>query len=136
MLPRSTVTDAAEVTPRGHAIRRARRGAAMLAALLALASSGCSTAGDFTVQDLRLSPSGNTLYILARNSNVSRNFCAMLGGDVARVEGRLASADTRTIRLGRAMGCYTARHVIVCAEGDDACLAHEERHRDQGSFHD
>jgi hypothetical protein len=104
------------------------------AALLALSSSGCGAAG-FTVHDLKLSPSGDTLYVLARNGHVSRNFCASLGGDVARAEGRLASADGRTIRIGRVTGCYTVRHIIVCAEDDTECLAHEERHRDHGDFH-
>ena len=106
----------------------------MVTALLALALSGCGAAA-FTVQDLTLSPSGNTLYVLARNTNVSRNFCATLGGDVVRAEGRLASADTRTMRIGRVMGCHTVRHIIVCSEGDADCLTHEERHRDQGDFH-
>jgi hypothetical protein len=101
-------------------------------ALLALALSGCGAAS-FTV--LKLSPSGDTLYVLARNTNVSRNFCATLGGDVARAEGRLASADTRTMRIGRVMGCHTVRHIIVCSEDDADCLTHEERHRDHGSFH-
>jgi hypothetical protein len=27
------------------------------------------------------------------------------------------------------------RHVIVCADEDPACLAHEERHRLEGAFH-
>ena len=67
----------------------------MVMALLALALSGCGAAS-FAVHDLRMSPSGDTLYVFARNSHVSRNFCATLGGDVARAEGRLASADTRT----------------------------------------
>jgi hypothetical protein len=39
------------------------------------------------------------------------------------------------MRLGRVTGCYTARHIIVCAEDDPACVAHEERHRDRGQFH-
>jgi hypothetical protein len=103
--------------------------------LAGLGVSACGTA-NFSVDDLRLSPSGDTLYVFARNSNISRNFCSSLGGDVARVEGRLASADSRTIQLGRVKGCYTARHIIVCAEGDAACLGHEERHRGQGNFHD
>ena len=106
----------------------------MVTALLALALSGCGAAA-FTIHDLKLSASGNTLYVLARSTNVSRNFCATLGGDVARAEGRLASADTRTIRIGRVMGCHTVRHIIVCSEGDADCLTHEERHRDQGDFH-
>jgi hypothetical protein len=33
------------------------------------------------------------------------------------------------------MGCYSIRHIIVCAENDSACFAHEERHRDRGHFH-
>ena len=106
----------------------------MVTALLALALSGCGAAA-FTEQDLTLSPSGNTLYVLARNTNVSRNFCATLGGDVVRAEGRLASADTRTMPIGRVMGCHTVRHIIVCSEGDADCLTHEERHRDHGDFH-
>lgn len=107
-----------------------------IAAVVTLALSGCGGAANFTVQDLKLSPSGDTLYVLARNANVSRNFCSTLGGDVARAEARLASAaDSRSMRLGRVMGCYTVRHVIVCAEDDADCLAHEERHRDHGNFH-
>lgn len=111
---------------------RSKRG--LIVGLVGLALSGCGAA-NFSVHDLTLSASGDTLYVLARNSQVSRNFCSTLGGDVARVEGRLASADPRTIRLGRVMGCYTVRHIIVCAEDDAACRAHEERHRDQGNFH-
>jgi hypothetical protein len=29
----------------------------------------------------------------------------------------------------------TVRHIIVCADEDGACLAHEERHRVEGAFH-
>jgi hypothetical protein len=45
----------------------------MVTALLALALSGCGAAA-FTIHDLQLSASGNTLYVLARSTNVSRNF--------------------------------------------------------------
>jgi hypothetical protein len=107
---------------------------ATLIALVALGASACGTA-NFAADDVRLSASGDTLYIFARNDNVGRNLCSSLGGDVARVEGRVASADTRAMRLGRVTGCYTARHIIVCAEDDPACVAHEERHRDRGQFH-
>ena len=106
----------------------------LVTTLLALALSGCGAAA-FTVHDLKLSPSGNTLYVLARNTNVSRNFCATLGGDVTRAEGRLASADTRTMHIGQVKGCHTVRHIIVCSEDDADCFTHEERHRDHGSFH-
>ena len=72
----------------------------MVTTLRALAVSGCGAAA-FSVHDLKLAPSGDTLYVLARSTNMSQNFCATLGGDVALAEGRLASADTRTIRIGR-----------------------------------
>jgi hypothetical protein len=114
---------------RRHALTRASA-----VALLGLALSACGTA-TFSAHDLRLSPSGDTLYVFARSPHVSRTFCSSLGGDVARTEGRLAAADTRGMRLGRVTGCYTARHIIVCAEDDAACVAHEERHRDRGDFH-
>ena len=71
----------------------------MVTALLALALSGCGAAA-FTVHDLKLSASGDTLYVLARSTNVSRNFCATLGGDVALAEGRLASIPARYASVG------------------------------------
>jgi hypothetical protein len=101
---------------------------------LGLAVAGCAAGPAFSVTDLRLSPVGDTLYVFARSRGVSRNFCSTLGGDVNRAESRLAS-EGRAIQLGRVMGCYTVRHIIVCAEGDDACVAHEERHRREGDFH-
>lgn len=100
-----------------------------------LAATGCSSAG-FSGEDVRLRTRGDTLYVLARSGDVSRNFCASLGGDVARAEARWAAAgDGRTMQLGRVAGCHTVRHIIVCSEEDVACLGHEERHRVEGAFH-
>jgi hypothetical protein len=104
----------------------------LLTALVAIA--GCSSAG-FSAEDVRLRASGDTLYVLARSGNVSRNFCASLGGDTARAEGRWAAVDGATMQPGRVVGCHTVRHIIVCADADGACLAHEERHRVEGAFH-
>jgi hypothetical protein len=101
--------------------RRARRGLGAALLTLSLATVGCAT-GTAVVHDLRLEPIGDTLYVFARSSGVSRNFCVTLGGDVNRAEARLASADTRTIQLARVTGCHTIRHVIVCAENDPACV--------------
>lgn len=102
--------------------------------VLSLVLSGCGTAA-FSDQDVRLQPAGDTLYLLTRSDGVSRNLCAGLGGDVARVEGRAAAAEGKAIQIGRVGGCYTVRHIIVCPEGDVACVAHEERHRLEGAFH-
>jgi predicted small secreted protein len=96
--------------------------------------AGCSTAG-FSGQDVQLRTSGDTLYVLARSQGVSRNFCASLGGDVARAEGRWAATEGRTMQLGRVAGCHTVRHIIVCSDEDGACLVHEERHKVEGAFH-
>src|SRR5262249_4433271 len=112
---------------------RACGGVLALAASVALAA-GCGTAA-FSGEDLRFKAVGDTIYLLARSDGVSRNLCSTLGGDVTRVEGRLASADGKTVHIGRVAGCYTVRHVIVCAEGDLSCVAHEERHREEGAFH-
>ena len=109
-----------------------KRAAAAVA--LGTAVSGCGTMA-YSSHDLRLETIGDTIYLLARSDAVSRNLCASLGGDVARVEGRLASAEGKTIQIARVGGCYTVRHVIVCSDGDAPCLAHEERHKQEGAFH-
>jgi hypothetical protein len=109
-----------------------RRTAALTA--LGMVMSGCGITA-YSSHDLHLEADGDTLYLFTRNDGVSRNLCATLGGDVTRVEGRLASAEGKTIQIGRVRGCYTVRHVIVCSDGDAACLAHEERHKHEGAFH-
>lgn len=115
-------------------VRAGWRRRAVALFLLGWAIAGCGS-GALTSQDLRLSARGNTLYVFARSDGVSRSLCADLGTDVALAEGRVASAEGRTLSIGRVRGCYTVRHIIVCSDGDDACIAHEERHRAEGNFH-
>jgi hypothetical protein len=113
----------------------------VLLLILLTTIAGCSSAGfseqsaGFSGHDVQLRTSGDTLYVLARSQGVSRNFCASLGGDVARAEGRWAATEGRTMQLGRVAGCHTVRHIIVCSDEDGACLAHEERHKVEGAFH-
>jgi hypothetical protein len=107
---------------------------AVLVCSLLLAAAGCTSVG-FSGEDVRLHAKGDTLYVMARSGDVSRNFCASLGGDIARAEGRWAAAEGRTMQVGRVSGCYTVRHIIVCSDEDAACVAHEERHRTEGAFH-
>ena len=104
------------------------------AGLLGLLASGCGTF-TYSGEDLRVKTAGDTLYLLARSAGVSRNLCAGLGGDAARVAAPSMGGDTRTMQLAQLDGCYTVRHIIVCSDGDGACLAHEEQHREVGAFH-
>jgi len=107
---------------------------ALALVVLSAGAAGCGST-TFSIQDVQLHSAGNTLYLFARSEGVSRGLCASLGGDVARAEARWASNEGRTIRLGQVSGCHTVRHIIVCTEGDAACVAHEERHRSEGAFH-
>ncbi len=102
--------------------------------LLAAGLTGCGSTA-FSNQDLRVRTSGDTVYLLARSDGVSRGLCSSLGGDVARAEARWASNEGRTMQLGRVTGCHSVRHIIVCTDDNAACLAHEERHRSEGAFH-
>ena len=104
-------------------------------ALLTLATSliGCGSTS-FSSHDMRVQARGDTLYLVARSEGVSRSICASMG-DVVPSEARWAAVEGRSLQLGRVRGCYTVRHVIVCAEEDAACIAHEERHRSDGAFH-
>jgi hypothetical protein len=102
--------------------------------VLALALSGCSSAL-FSGEDVRIKASGDTLYIFARSDGVSRNLCATLSGNAPMVEARWAPNEGRVLRVGQVRGCYTVRHIIVCEDGDTACLQHEERHKREGAFH-
>jgi hypothetical protein len=102
---------------------------------LALLLSGCSSAL-FSGEDVRIKATGDTIYILARSDGVSRNLCATLSGNVQMVEARWgAPSEGRLMRTGQVRGCYTVRHIIVCEDGDNGCLAHEERHKREGPFH-
>jgi hypothetical protein len=107
---------------------------ALALVLLAASITGCG-ATTFSIQDVRLHSAGDTLYLFARSDGVSRGLCSSLGGDVTRAEARWASNEGRTMQLGRVSGCHTIRHVIVCTDDNAACLAHEERHRSEGAFH-
>jgi hypothetical protein len=97
---------------------------------LLTAATGCSSTG-FSGEDVRLRARGDTLYVLARSSEVSQGFCTSLGGDVTK--GRRAPIESDSTE-GR-VRCHTVRRIIVCPDEDRACLAHEERHRAEGAFH-
>ena len=94
---------------------------------LGLLTSGCSgftySGHDVSGQDVRVKASGDTLYLLARTTGVSRNLSAGLGGDAARVAARPVSTDVGNMLLMQIDGCYTVRRVIVSSESDAPCVA-------------
>ena len=105
-------------------LRQARIGAVGLALLV----SGCS-GFTYSGEDVRVKTTGDTVYLLARTTGVSRNLCAGLGGDAARDAATQINGDGRAMQVTQLDGCYTVRHVIVCSDGDGACLAQSEKHK-------
>ena len=95
---------------------------------LAVLTSGCS-GFTYSGEDVRVKTTGDTVYLLARTTGVSRNLCAGLGGDAARGAAKQVDGDGRTMQVTQLDDCYTIRHVIVCSDGDGACLAQSEKHR-------
>jgi hypothetical protein len=93
------------------------------AIVLILVLSGCSQAL-FSGQDVRIEASGETLYIFGRSDWVSRNVCATLTSYTPAVEARWAPIEGRQILRGHVHGCNVIRHIIVCEDGNTACLQH------------
>jgi hypothetical protein len=65
--------------------------------------------------------------MFARTDWVSRNVCATLSGYAPVMEARWAPDEGRQLRLGQVHGCYLIRHIVVCEEGNAACLRHLAR---------
>ncbi len=112
--------------------------------MLTLVLTGC--ASGFSAQgDLRVIAKPHGIYVMTKSAELARSVCIAsapaTGYQVAGLEGRML-ADGRGLALtdggsgGGAPGCQAqVRSIIVCAEGDDRCLRHEERHAREGAFH-
>ncbi len=117
-----------------------RYGFVMLGLVLTGCASGFSAAGD-----VRVIAKPDGIYVMTKSAELARSVCiasaAATGYQVARLDGRML-ADSRgpaVVDAGSgsaAPGCKAqVRNIIVCAEGDDRCLRHEERHGREGAFH-
>ena len=82
--------------------------------------------------DLRLIVRADGLYVMASETAAVRSACASFGMRETQPTDSAASGSDAAGQLSCFVG---ARHIIVCAEGDDACRAHEERHAREGHFH-
>jgi hypothetical protein len=113
--------------------------------MLALVLTGCVSG--FSAQgDLRVLAKPHGIYVITKSAELARSVCIAsapaTGYQVAQhLDGRML-ADGRGLALtdagggGGAPGCRAeVRSIIVCAEGDDRCLRHEERHAREGAFH-
>ena len=111
----------------------------LLAVALPLTLTGCTSA--FSGQDgMRVVLKPNAIYVVTPESAPARNMCAAAGLPSPGPDGRLYAAGggvtvTDAPVVGAA-GCQgRVRSVIVCADGDERCLRHEERHAREGAFH-
>ncbi|HET8575754.1 MAG TPA: hypothetical protein VFO18_01550 [Methylomirabilota bacterium] len=114
-------------------------------ALLGLALTGCAS-GFSAEGDLRVIARPNGIFVVTKSAELARSVCIAsapaTGYHVASLDGRLF-ADNRGVAVtdggsggAGVPGCRAVvRNIIVCAEGDDRCLRHEERHAHEGAFH-
>jgi hypothetical protein len=103
--------------------------------LLVVASMGCEKLKEeqHTVRGVTVSATKTVVYLRTSSAEVARAVCSHVGGDLSSAEIRgFAAGDA----MGRVQGCYVrAIALIICADGDAACVAHEEKHRREGQFH-
>jgi hypothetical protein len=111
----------------------------LLAAALLLLLAGCTSA--FSGQDgMRVVVKPNAIYVVMPGAVAARTLCVAAGLQSPGLAGRsLAAGGDLTLTdvgVGAVAGCQgRVRSVIVCANGDQRCLLHEERHAREGAFH-
>jgi hypothetical protein len=105
-----------------------RASTACAALALALGLAGCAPVAEFP-DDLQVIASRDRIYVVSSNAATLRSICTRLGlSAMGSSSGDAGGAGT--------LHCYVpVRHIIVCAEGDQACVDHEERHAREGNFH-
>ena len=111
--------------------RRLRRGWIGLG-IAGLLLSGCAgTVRD--AEDLRVTATGDGLYLFTRSTAVARSVCIAAGGDAARAEKRFFSeGPTQGLNDFRSAvnikGCHMQpRSLIICQEGAAGCVSGDGR---------
>ncbi len=118
---------------RGTAVPR------LLAVALPLLLAGCTSA--FSGQDgMRVVVRPNAIYMVMPGPAAARSMCVAAGLRAPGLDRRmLAEGVGSTVSDAAAAapaGCQgPMRSVVVCANGDERCLRHEERHAREGAFH-
>lgn len=111
----------------------------LMAVALPLLLAGCTSA--FSGPDgMRVVVRPNTIYVVMPGPVEVRAMCVAAGMQAPGPDRRmLAEGGEPTLSDAAAVataGCQgQMRSVIVCADGDERCLRHEERHAREGAFH-
>lgn len=111
----------------------------LLAVALPLLLAGCTSA--YSGPDgMRVVVRRDAIYMVTRGPVAARTTCVAAGMRNPGLDGPMLTASSKglTVTDGGtgAAGCQgLVRSVIVCADGDDRCLQHEERHAREGAFH-
>lgn len=118
--------------------RRGTRISRLLAVTLPLLLAGCTSA--YSGPDgMRVVVRPSAIYMVMPGPAAARTMCVAAGMRAPGLDGpMLAAAGGPTVSDGgaAAAGCQgLVRSVIVCANGDERCLRHEERHAREGAFH-
>ena len=118
--------------------RCGRRTLRLVAAALPLLLVGCTSA--YSGPDgMRVVVKPNAIYMVVQGPVAARATCVAAGMRAPGPGGPvLVASQGITVSDGGtgAAGCQgLVRSVIVCTDGDDRCLRHEERHAREGAFH-
>jgi hypothetical protein len=110
----------------------------LLAASFPLLLVGCTSA--FSGQDgMRVVVRPNAIYMVMPGPAAAHTMCVAAGMRGPSLNGPMlaAAGETTVSDAGTgAAGCQgLVRSIIVCENGDERCLRHEERHAREGAFH-
>ena len=117
---------------------RGTRISRLLAVVFPSLLAGCASA--YSGPDgIRVVVRRNAIYMVMPGPAATRTMCVAAGMRASGLDRpMLAAAGEPTVsdRGAAAAGCRgLVRSVIVCADGDERCLRHEERHAREGAFH-
>ena len=110
----------------------------LLAVAFSLLLVGCT--GAFSGPDgTRVVVRPNTIYMVVPGPAAAHTMCVLAGLRTPGLDRPMltaANGNTLSDAGPGTPGCQgLVRSVIVCADGDERCLRHEERHAREGAFH-
>lgn len=118
--------------------RRGARIFRLLAVVFPLLLVGCT--GGYSAPDgIRVVVRRSAIYVVMPGPVAARTMCVAAGMRNPGLDGPMLTASNVSSLSDAgtgAAGCQGfVRSVIVCTDGDERCLRHEERHAREGAFH-